>query len=84
MKTTHLTKLKIQLPVYFSSDNDDFSRIDGFINPFYEKLVAVPKLSVDIHNLFGELSADRILQLQFLSQDLSTIGSLDEMNTLVV
>ncbi|VVC45729.1 Hypothetical protein CINCED_3A010571 [Cinara cedri] len=69
---THLRELKIQLLEYFSFNDNDFSN-RWVLNPFDENIVAVAKLPVDTHNQLIELSADKILQLQFASQDLNKI-----------
>ena len=58
---SHLRELKIQLSDYFLNDYDFSKR--WVLNMFYET-VAAAKLSVEIHNQFIELSADKILQLQ--------------------
>lgn len=66
---THLRELTINLLKYFPSDNYDFLK-RSILNPFDESIVSVAKLPVKIHNKLLQLSADKILQLQFSSQDL--------------
>lgn len=61
--------MNIQLLEYIPDSNDDYSKKLLPI-PFNENIIAAAKLSVNSHNQL-EISSVKILQLEFLSQDLN-------------
>ncbi|GJQ66745.1 hypothetical protein Trydic_g4685 [Trypoxylus dichotomus] len=66
-----LHELKTHLKEYLSEKKNAFSK-RWLLHPFSENIVAVTKLSVQIHDKLIEMSADKTLQLQFTPEDLNT------------
>jgi hypothetical protein len=60
---------------HFTADDNNDSARRLIPNPFYETVVAAAELEVTIHNQLIKLPADKILQVEFSSEEMDKFWS---------